>query len=277
MATIKVNDIDLYYEEHGDAAADTVLLIMGFSMNAGAWAPQIDALKARYHVIAFDNRGAGRSSQPAGSYSMAQFTSDTAALLDAVGAGPVHVMGASMGGMIAQEFTLRYPERVRSLTLLCTTPGGPHSAGYEQMRENARLLDEVTDLQASMTPERALEFAQQLFTPEFLAAPSAGLMQMAGSTAQFPSTLEGLKGQMAAILAHDTYERLPQIAVPTLVMAGDADPMIDPANSRILAERIPNARLRLFEGQRHGFTAEKPDEVNAEIVAFLAERSEKAA
>jgi pimeloyl-ACP methyl ester carboxylesterase len=82
-----------------------------------------------------------------------------------------------------------------------------------------------------------------------------------------------MRGQMAAILAQDTYDRLSQIAAPTLVMAGDADPMVDPANARILAERIPGAELRMFPGLRHGFTAEKPDEVNAALLAFLAKHA----
>ncbi len=277
MATMKVNDIDLYYETHGDPKGEPVLLIMGFVMNAGAWAPQIEALKGRYHVIAFDNRGSGRSSQPATRYSMSQFVADTIALLDALGIASVHVVGSSMGGMIAQELILQHPERVRSLTLMCTTPGGPHSADYDERRAEAAELDAVTDPAASVTPERALEFALQLFTPEFLANPSAGLIQMGGSTALFPSTLDGAKGQMGAIIGHDTYERLPRIAVPTLIMSGEDDPLIKPANSRILAERIPNAELHMFPGLRHGFAAQDPDQVNPLLLAFLAARPAAAA
>lgn len=277
MAIIKANGIDIYYEEHGDPKGEPVLLIMGFSMNAGAWAPQIEALKERYHVIAFDNRGAGRTTQPAGAYTMTMLADDALAVLDAVGIDSAHIIAASMGGMIAQELAIRHPGRVRSLVLNCTMCGGPHAPGHDVMRERAKELDEVTDLTAAMTPERAMEFALELFTPKFLEAPGPGLMQMAGTTAMFPSTLDGIRGQMAAILAHDTYDRLPQIAVPTLVMAGEEDPMIPAANSRILAERIPNARLRMFPGLRHGFTAEKPEEVNAEILSFLAAHAAVAA
>lgn len=269
MATLKANGIDIYFEQHGEQNAEPVLLIMGFAMNAGAWGAQIDALKERYRVIAFDNRGAGRSSQPAEAYTIPMMAEDAIAVLDSLGIASAHIVSASMGGMIAQELTLRHPERVRTLTLMCTMCGGPHAPGFDVISERSKELDEITDLEASITPERAMEFALELFTPEFLKEPGPGLMQMAGTTAMFPSTLDGIKGQNAAILGHNTYDRLPQITAPTLVLAGEDDPMIPAANSRILAERIPNARLRVWPGLRHGFNAERPDEVNAELLAFL--------
>jgi pimeloyl-ACP methyl ester carboxylesterase len=124
-----------------------------------------------------------------------------------------------------------------------------------------------------VTPERMRETLEMLFTPEFIANPGPGFMQFAGSSMQYPASLEGTKAQMRAILAHDTYDRLPQIAVPTLVVAGDADPLVSPENSRILAERIPGAELRLLPGLRHGFTAEKPEETNAILLEFLAQHA----
>ncbi|MHB8377312.1 MAG: alpha/beta fold hydrolase [Dehalococcoidia bacterium] len=270
MATGHINGIDIYYEQHGEPAAEPVLLIMGFTGNAAAWGPQVPALAARYHVIAFDNRGAGRSAQPDGPYTMQQLAADAAAVLDQVGIDSAHIIGASMGGMIAQEFALRYPRRVRTLVLACTTPGGPHSAGYDEMKAASAELWEVDDLAAAMTPERMQQNMLELFTPEFLASPGPGFAQFVGSVLQYPPTLTGMRGQMQAILAHDTYDRLPHIAAPTLVIAGDADPLLLPENSRILAARIPGAELHLFPGQRHGFTAEKPDESNAVIIDFLA-------
>jgi 3-oxoadipate enol-lactonase len=251
MAVAHVNGIDLYYEEHGPEGAEPLLLIMGFASNAGAWAPQIPALAARFRVIAFDNRGCGRSSQPEGPYTIPQMADDAVALLDMMGIGSAHVVGASMGGMIAQELALRHPARVRSLVLLCTTSGGPHAGLQEAMLE--------------------------MFTPEFLAKPTPEFIAFAAAAAQHPATLAGLKGQLAAVREHDTYDRLRGIAVPTLVMAGSDDPMVDAANAPILAQRIPGAQLRMFAGLRHGFTAERPDEVNAAILEFLAQRAHAAA
>lgn len=276
MATARINGIDLYYEEHGPRDGEPVLLIMGFLMNAGAWGSQIPAL-VRYRVLAFDNRGSGRSSQPEGAYTMAQLTDDAAALMAETGMPSAHVIGASMGGMIAQELALRHPQRVRSLVLLCTSPGGPQSAGYARLEERSRELFETKDAAASMTPERARDFALELFTPQFLANPGPGFLQMAGTTMQYPASLAGAQAQMRAILTHDTYDRLPQISVPTLVMAGEDDPMIEAENSRILAERIPGAELLLFPGLRHGFTAEQPDQVNAAIVEFISRQTAAAA
>lgn len=270
MPTARLNDIDIYYEQHGDPQAEPLLLIMGFVMNAGAWGAQIPALAKRYHVTAFDNRGAGRSTQPDSAYTMHQFVADTAALLDTLSIQSAHVVGASMGGMIAQNFALAHPERVRSLVLMCTTPGGPHSAGYAELVGRAEEAFAIEDIAASMTPERARDFALELFTPEFLAKPGPGFAQMAGSTMQYPSTLAGMKGQMRAILGHDTFDRLPEIAAPTLVLAGDADPMVLSENSRILASRIPNAELELFPALRHGFNAEQPERVNRVVLDFLA-------
>ncbi len=275
MATARINDIDIHYEQHGDPQNEPVLLIMGFVMNAGAWGAQIPALAERYRVTAFDNRGAGRSAQPDGPYTMQQFVADTAGLLDVLGIERTHVVGASMGGMIAQEFALTYPDRVRSLVLMCTTPGGPHSAGHAELAGRAEEAFAIEDIAASMTPERARDFALELFTPEFLAQPGSGFAHMAGSTMQYPSSLAGMKGQMRAILGHDTFDRLPKISAPTLVLAGDADPMVLPENSRILASRIPGAELELFPALRHGFNAEQPDRVNRVVLDFLARHASR--
>jgi pimeloyl-ACP methyl ester carboxylesterase len=269
MTIARINDIDMYYEEHGDPAAEPVLLIMGFTANADAWAPQIPALEPRYHVIAFDNRGAGRTSQPAGPYTVPQMAADAAALLDHLHIESAHIVGASMGGMIAQEFALRYPARVRTLTLACTTPGGPRSAGHAELMAATEEAFTIDSMESAMTPERINEMLLQLFTPEYIANPGPEFAQMMMSTLQYPPTIEGLRAQTAAIRDHDTYDRLPRITAPTLVIAGDADPLIDPENSRILAARIPNAELVLLPNLRHGFNVEDPGKTNAALLDFL--------
>jgi pimeloyl-ACP methyl ester carboxylesterase len=277
MTIATINDIDMYYEEHGDANAEPLLLIMGFTMNAAAWAPQIPALAERYHVIAFDNRGAGRTTQPDGAYTIPQMAGDAAALLDHLSIASAHIIGASMGGMIAQEFAIRYPRRVRSLVLACTTPGGPYSAGYDEMIRTSEETMKIESLAALLTPERLKEGMEQLFTPAFIAHPEPGLLQMGTAAMLYPQTLAGMKGQLAAIRTHDTYDRLTTISAPTLVIAGDADTLVDARNSPLLASRIPNARLHMLPGQRHGFTAEKPEETNRAILDFLAQVKAQAA
>lgn len=277
MTIARINDIDLYYEEHGPPAGEPLLLVMGFVTNAAAWAPQIPALAARYRVVAFDNRGSGRTSQPDGPYSIPQMANDAVALLDHLDLPSAHVIGASMGGMIAQEIALRHPARVRTLVLACTTPGGPSSFGYEELAANAVEARQAKDVAEIWTQENLQEFASRLFTPEFMAHPTPGFGQYVAGVLQHPSTLAGLKGQLEASFAHDTYERLPDIRVPTLVIAGADDLLVDARNSRILAERIPGAELHMIDGQRHAFTAEKPDETNAAILAFLAKHAARVA
>jgi 3-oxoadipate enol-lactonase len=277
VTTTRINDIDMYYEEHGDPASEPLMLIMGFGMNAAAWAPQIPALSERYRVIAFDNRGAGRTSQPEEPYTIPQMAADAAAMLDHLAIESAHIVGASMGGMIAQEFALRYSSRVRGLVLACTTPGGPHSAGYDKMMTSSEEGLATADLSEMLTPERVKEGMDLMFTPEFQAHPGVGLIQTGAAAMLYPQSLAGMKGQLAAVRAHDTYDRLPKIAAPTLVIAGDADMLVDARNSPILASRIPGARLIMLPGQRHGFTAERPDETNRAILDFLAEVRERRA
>jgi pimeloyl-ACP methyl ester carboxylesterase len=259
----------MYYSEDGLIEGEPVLLIMGFGGNADAWAPQIPALAMRYRVISFDNRGAGRTTQPEGAYSVPQMADDASELLGALGIDSAHVIGASMGGMIAQELALRHPARVRSLVLCCTTPGGPHSFGYPEMIEATSQTDNIDDLAELATPERMQQGMDVMFSPEFQKAPGPGFAAMIMSAIQHPSTLEGMRGQVAAVRSHDTFARLGHIRVPTLVMAGSDDTLVDARNSPLLAKKIRHAKLKMFPGLRHGFTAEKPDEVNAAILEFL--------
>jgi pimeloyl-ACP methyl ester carboxylesterase len=124
-----------------------------------------------------------------------------------------------------------------------------------------------------MSPERMQEAMLTSFTPEFLAKPSEIFQQTTITTMQYPPNITGMKAQNAAILAHDTYDRLPQIKAPTLVMTGRDDGLLDSRNSEQLAERIPGAELRMFERMRHGFNVEAADEVNASLLAFLSKHS----
>jgi 3-oxoadipate enol-lactonase len=124
MPTKKVGDINIYYEIHGKG--EPLVLIMGYGLSSAAWSPVLPALAQKYKVITFDNRGAGKSDKPDGPYTMDMMAGDLAGLLDAIRIKAAHIFGISMGGMIAQHFALRYPERVRSLILGCTTCGGSH-------------------------------------------------------------------------------------------------------------------------------------------------------
>ena len=262
MAYAEINGIKLYHEEHGTGLP--LLLIMGFTANATAWELAIPGLAKDHRVIAFDNRGSGRSDQPEGPYSMAQLADDAVALLDHLGIDRAHVYGVSMGGMIAQHVYLRHPDRVLSLTLGCTTPGGPNAV--QAPAEVVQTLLAAT----SMPPLEAFEANLPiLYSDEFVAAHKQELIERAKQYADLRATPQGVQGQIQAIVGHDTYERLPDIHVPTLVLHGDADQLVPTANGRLLADRIPGASMILYPNARHSFFTEYLAEATADLRSFI--------
>ena len=266
MPDVRANDIDIYYEEHG--SGEPLLLIMGWGGNAAGWKPQIPGLADVFRVIALDNRGTCRSSAPEGPYSIAQMAEDTAGLLDALEIPQAHVFGISMGGMIAQELALAHPEKVGALILGCTTAGGDQAAGAEQLRSEIADFRQTDDSKA-MDLEWFAGFLKRLWTDEALIQSDEYLQDFVLALIRFPPPLHGLRSQAAAIAAHDSYDRLPQIRCPTLVITGDEDSLIDPRNSDTIAERIPNAERHIFPGLKHAFHLERPDLVNPVIIDFI--------
>ena len=266
MPTVRANGINIYYEEHG--SGEPLLLIMGWGGNAATWMPQIPGLAQHYRVIAFDNRGAGRTEAPEGPYSIRQMAADTAALLDALAIERTHVFGISMGGMIAQELALAHPERIDALVLGCTSAGGGDAAGA------AQLHSEISDFRERVGddgPDLAWfsDFLRRLWTDEALAKSDPHLQDFVFSIIRFPPRPNGLRSQAAAIAAHNAYDQLSTIRQPTLVTTGSDDTLIDPENSHLMVQRLPVAELRVFDGLRHAFHLERPDLVNATIIEFI--------
>ena len=264
MATIESNGIEIYCEEHG--SGEPLLLIMGWGGNAATWHPQLAGLAERFRVITFDNRGVGRSSSPEGPYSVPQMAGDVVGLLDALEVPRAHVFGISLGGMIAQELAIEHAGRVDTLILGCTTPGSCHAAGVAKLHSD---VSAFRDSNGQGSLEWLSDFLKRLWTEEALTESTAELQDFVLSLIRFPPTAHGLSNQADAVLDHDTYDRLDQIRSRTLVMTGDADALIDPRNSEILAERIPNAELLIFEGLRHAFHLERPDLSNKAIIEFI--------
>jgi pimeloyl-ACP methyl ester carboxylesterase len=281
MATAKIGDIDVYYEEHG--TGEPLLLIMGLAADCQAWVFQLPAFAERFRTIAFDNRGVGRSSKPTGPYSIHQMADEAAALLDQLGIESAHVVGVSMGGMIAQELVLRHPEKVRRLVLACTYP--EPDADVEEHREFSvgQLGGKVSaagEIEIDLSAVDPFAFLQQMlptvFNQEFIERELPKLMQVFSGALQYGFSMEAILGQVAAVMGHKATDRLHRIASPTLVITGDADRLIPPANSDILAREIPNARLVKVPGGSHGFNFETPDVFNREVLAFLtAEESRR--
>lgn len=265
MSTAKVGDINIYYEIRGKG--EPLVLIYGYVGHSGLWFRQIPILSKKYRVIAFDNRGVGRSDKPDTPYTMAMMAGDIAGLLDTIGIDTAHIFGISMGGMIAQHFALNYPQRAISLVLGCTYCGGVRS-----ILPKPEALAAFFDFERiqKMTPE---EFVRQLmpfcFSQEFIEKNPDIVDKRVAKQLEYPTPAHGATRQAEAIMGHDTYELLPKIKLPTLVIDGDSDRLIPVENSRILASRIPKVELVIIKGAGHEFFIEDAEEVNKIVLGFL--------
>jgi pimeloyl-ACP methyl ester carboxylesterase len=259
------DNAELYYESTGAGAP--VLLVMGLGMNATGWWRTVPVLAERLRVLAFDNRGMGRSSQPPGPYSTAQMADDAVAVLDAAGEATAHVYGISLGGMIAQQIALRHPDRVRSLVLGATTPGGP---GHTAPDEGTLAFFER---RGSMPPEEAVWASVPYnYGPATRARNAQRIGEDISERLRYPFAAEPYRAQLGAAMSHDIFDRVAEIRAPTLVVHGDADRMIPPANGRVLADSIPGARLSMWPGAGHLYFTDAP-EADRDVLAFLSEPS----
>jgi len=274
MSTIKIGSVELYYEEHG--SGDPLLLIMGLAADSQAWMFQLPDFARRYRTISFDNRGVGRSSKPPGPYSIHEMADEAAGLLDALSIPRAHVVGVSMGGMIAQELVLRHPEKVRGLVLACTYP--EPDAEVERQREFSLnqfggSVDASGVMKIDVSAINPLMFLQQLlpnvFNQEFIDRELPKLMQIFSGALQWGFSMEAILGQVGAVMSHNATDRLHHIKSPTLVITGDADRLVPPAGSDILAREIPGAKLVKVPGGSHGFNFETPEIFNREVLTFL--------
>jgi pimeloyl-ACP methyl ester carboxylesterase len=264
MPTAKIGDINIYYEVQG--GGEPMLMIQGYGQYSGHWTTLIPPFSKEYRVIIFDNRGTGRSDKPETPYTMKMMAADARGLLDAIGVDQAHVFGVSMGGMIAQEFALNYPDKVMSLILGCTNCGGKQSVFSTQEAMAVLFGPEMAKLTVE---EAARQIAPWLWTKAFIDKHPEAVEIYVDITMKYPTPPHGFACQAQAIMGHNTYERLPQIKAPTLVIAGDADRLIPPENSKILASRIPNAELVMLEKSGHDFFGDAAAEAIGAILDFL--------
>jgi pimeloyl-ACP methyl ester carboxylesterase len=261
MAFVESQGAKIYWDEQGQGAP--VLLIMGLGYASCLWHRTRPVLAQSYRTVAFDNRGVGLSSVPAGPYSIATMAADAAAVLDAAGIASAHVFGVSMGGMIAQEFALRFPARTRSLILGCTSAGGPSAVRADSQVVNVLLARGMTLDQAR---EAILPYIYDAATPKEKIDQDLSLRQP-----WLPSP-EGYIAQLQAILGWESYSRIAQITAPTLVIHGKSDALVPAGNGELIARRIPGAELVLLERASHLFLTDQTDAANTEILEFLSSR-----
>lgn len=262
----EVNGINIYFREYGKG--DPLLLIMGLSANADWWGEAfLRRLAERFKVVAYDNRGAGRSGKPEGPYPIPLMASDAAGLMDHLGWESAHVMGASMGGMIAQELALNHPHRVKRLVLLCTNCGG-----REQVLASPEVYQLLNTPREGLTPEDIARMSLPLLFPQrFIEENPAMMEEVLRAYLIAPIEPRCFVWQLMGITRWSCHSRLAELRHPTLIITGTEDVLIPPENSRILAEAIPNSRLVEIEGAGHGLQAMFPERVAAEAAAFLEE------
>ncbi len=250
----------IYWDERGTGAP--ILLIMGLGYPSTMWHRIRPQLSTSYRTIALDNRGAGQSDVPSGPYSIALMASDAAAVLDAAAVPSANVFGVSMGGMIAQEFALQYPGRVQSLILGCTAAGGPTAKRAEPAA--IEMLKARTWMSQEQAAEAAIPFIYDTATPRHL------IDEDIAQRHPWPTSPAGYLAQLQAILAWESFSRLPQITAPTLVIHGKADRLVPAGNGELIAARIPGAQLVLIERASHLFSTDQPEATQRAIFEFLA-------
>jgi 3-oxoadipate enol-lactonase len=253
----------VYYERSG--AGEPLLLITGFTISAAVFEPILPMYEQKFECITYDNRGSGRSDAPRRPTSMPELAADARRLLDAVGVDSAHVYGISMGGMIAQELAIRFPERVRGLILGGTWPGGPRAI-RPALRELAGLG--AASARAMREPGRPY-LAPALFSADFRRRHPERVLELLEPFGRHRAPPQGMLAQFWATVYHDTFSRLGLIRAPTLVMHGERDAIAPPANARILAERIPGAELAIVPGSGHAYGLERPQESLALMLDWL--------
>jgi pimeloyl-ACP methyl ester carboxylesterase len=249
-------------------------MISGFGASSEfyniAW---IEEFSKFFKVFVFDNRGTGRSDKPDTEYSVKTMADDLVGLMEAITIPKAHVLGASMGGMIAQNLALNHPDKVATLTLLCTTCGGPNSIKSNEVKTWAQKI--VDSDPSKMTEEENKEFMEwlwkSLYSQSFIEENREQLSKMTfqNMLGKFPTPRLTFKRHMQAVSTVDTYDSLSNIKSPTLVLAGEDDKIVSSENSKILSERIPSAQLQIFKGVGHLFRHEIGDQITEVVLNFL--------
>jgi 3-oxoadipate enol-lactonase len=270
MPTIEIaTGPTLNYVRRG--SGEPMLLIQGMSGNHLSWGePFLTELERDFDLVAYDHRGVGKSSRVTDPFSIADLADDAAAVLDALGWDSAHVVGISMGGMVAQELALRHPQRVRTLTLGCTYCGGEGSA----LTSN-EVFAKLSEAMMSGDRDRAIATGFEVnISPGYGADQSAYGTFYEMATA-LPTPVPVIMLQAQAVQSHDTLSRLGEIQVPTLVIHGTVDEMLPYSNAVLIAARIPGARLVTLEDVGHMFWWEQPER-SAQAIRELVEGSREA-
>ena len=250
------NGVNLRYEIHG--SGHPLILIVGFGATLDLWSDDfVGPLAEFFQVIIFDNRGVGGSTAPDGRMSMEIYAQDVIKLMDSLGLAKAHVLGISMGGMIAQQLAVSYPDRISKLVL------GATSCSAKFIRKNPRIASLLVLKWAPRIAMRAL------LSKEFIATQPALVERLLQVSRAHPASASTMKRQSKAVKHYDLAENVSAIAAPTLIMAGTDDQIINHENSDILAAKIRHSQLIKYLGVGHIFPLERRAEAHMAIIKFL--------
>lgn len=261
MPKAKINEININYKVQGQG--EPLIMIMGIAAGRYSWIFQTRAFKKYYQVITFDNRGVGKTDKPGGPYTIKMMADDTIGLMDHLAIDRAHILGISMGGMIAQELAINHPDRVKKLVLGCTFASSEIVRG-ELSPELQKALESVgpsgAGIRKGLNTLFSLASNKRLW--RIMLPLLSWILIIGGRT-------RGIMGQYEATLSHDTLGRLYMIEAPTLVITGTADRLIPPSSSDAIVSGIPNARLVKVENGSHAFFIEMRGRFNQEVLDFL--------
>jgi pimeloyl-ACP methyl ester carboxylesterase len=262
MPTVQANGINIYYEERG--SGEPLVLTMGLGADGSAWEDHVKTYEKHFRCIVIDNRGAGRSDKPEGSYSTKMMAKDIAGLMEALRIEKAHVSGISMGSAIAQELALAYPEKVKSLILNCSWD--KCDSYTTRVFETFKSLIATTDY---VTFTRNLQL--WIFTPEYNNRNLQDLLEreINGKDYPYPMPVHAFQAQCDACTSHDTVGRLNLIQAPTLVTVGDRDIFTPMHYSERITKEISDAELLVFEGSGHTHHWDSLQEYNRKTLDFL--------
>lgn len=257
-----VDGVRLHWEASGEG--EPLLLIQGLGFSASMFYRLVPLLESRYRVIRYDARGIGRSDVPDGPYTIERMAADAVAILDAAGAGTAHVFGCSLGGIVAQEVAISHGDRVRSLILCCT-----HPAGEDAVWPDASVMD-MLRTRHTLPPEEAIRASVDVGYAK--TTPREWIEEDIRRRLELPTSEKGYINQLTGGLGYPgTKARLPQVTVPALVVTGDLDQMVPPANTDILADALPNARKVIVPGAGHVIFTDAADALAGAMLDFLDE------
>ncbi len=262
MTIVSDESIQLSYQQYGEG--EPLILITGFAAGAWIWFRQTESLSRHYQTITFDPPGIGKSEFRERPAQMSLLADDIADLIRELGIERAHILGASFGGFVAQEFALNYPELTRTVTLSCTSFGGPNHV--LPAAEVLIALASTDDLNTEVRVRRNLLPA---FSAEFARVHPESIDQVIERRMANPVEEKVYRWQIATAMSFNAEGRVGDIAAPTLVITGDADSVVPPQNSRNLAREIPGAELVMIKGGSHLFFIERADEFNAAVTDFL--------